>query len=365
MSEGTSSGQQLNLFPDKDKPLPNLTTEQLDKLFSTEFVPSFTPSSASSKAVAAAAAAAPEGEDDEVVKDEVDDEEEQDEAEAVVHDPEWYEHLGGHDEAALSSAGDVMDAVKDWEENTPLDELPDSSKVCTFWVRNKCRVVNCPFLHQYYGVRCHHFQDLGCIMGDECPYVHTTVADQRLRWELMGMELVPPPIESFIDVSAPQQVVPSKADFPALGATPAQQQQEALAEEEEQEDEEQDDPELGADVHVETAAERLSFLELRRMFSWVPRAVVETIFIQWFALFQSSTRTNTRTQATTTTNTQREEDGASKAVPQDCVPAAAGEAVPCGACKAEARAAQGGAWQQHRRRARARAAGCRRCWAQR
>ena len=44
-----------------------------------------------------------------------------------------------------------------------------------------------------------------------------------------------------------------------------------------------DSPELGADLHVQTPAEKLSLLELKRSFDWVPAAVVETIFVQWFA----------------------------------------------------------------------------------
>ena len=235
---------------------------QLDRLFATTFVPR--------SAQAAAAASAPPP-------------------------AEHYEALApGAAEPAVTDAAEVLDAVADWEENTPLAELPDSRAVCTFWTRGACRVVGCPHLHQYYGVRCQHLPH--CLLGAGCPFVHTTVADQRRRWAALGLDLVPPPpgddpASTAAAAAQPRrpQTPPRKTDFPTLGATTTA----AAAKHEKMQEEgveaalcdepDPDDPELGADVHVETAAERLSLQELKRLYHWVPAAVVETIFVQWFA----------------------------------------------------------------------------------
>ena len=211
----------------------------------------------------------------------------------AVHSGEYYETLAPAEEASVSKDCAVLDAIADWEENTPLDELPDSSTVCTFWVRGQCRVFNCKFLHQYYGVRCHHGSQ--CIKGDLCPFVHTTVADQRRRFESRGSNLIPPMFDLLSDddkaaLAAARNVrAPTEEEFPTLGSdsapSPAARKETKKTKTVEYVDKgDWDDPELGADIHVETVAEKLSLLELKRSFDWVPPAVVETIFVQWFVI---------------------------------------------------------------------------------
>ena len=269
---------------------------QLDRLFATTFVPR--------SAQAAAASAPPPA--------------------------EHYEALApGAAEPAVTDAAEVLDAVADWEENTPLAELPDSRAVCTFWTRGACRVVGCPHLHQYYGVRCQHLPH--CLLGAGCPFVHTTVADQRRRWAALGLDLVPPPpgddpASTTAAAAQPRrpQTPPRKTDFPTLGATTTaaaakhEKMQEECVEAVLCDEPDPDDPELGADVHVETVAERLSLQELKRLFHWVPAAVVETIFVQWFATPPHSTHTSCCSIALLTitnivnTNSGRKMDAARK-----------------------------------------------------
>eukprot|EP00727_Mastigamoeba_balamuthi_P006005 m51a1_g2023 hypothetical protein (720) ;mRNA; r:1292167-1294468 len=146
---------------------------------------------------------------------------------------------------------------------------PRSQIPCTFFMAGRCSVSNCPYLHSV--PVCRFWAAGNCYKGAACPFAHPPRTPQQPQQQQQQPQ----------QRAAPAEKIPDSSEFPPLTEAPAgqqQQQQEGQGQQGQQGQQQQQQQQQGQQRL--TQAQVVVLGEIQRRFSWVPRDVVEGVFVK-------------------------------------------------------------------------------------